>query len=435
MSDYGDQLLFEEYRRLQSLVSSQHDGPGRVSVLGWDLEYPSPESLLACVDQILFRRMNDFIPDNDHPVILDCGANIGYTTLHYKRQLPGARITAFEPDPVFLPLLRRNLQRNDAADVTVVDAAAWTAPGRAGWVTERKDGSRLAATCATGSVAPTDVRTVDLAAYLDQDIDLLKLDVEGAEFEIVPRLGDRLERVKNVLVEVHITDQRRYHGLAALLTTLKAAGFEIALNSYGPWRDLIRRHTPDPLHCEQYMLLAGWRTEAEAVVRESSYIPYVGIEPYRELAEMRARKFMEPQYRHATDILVDLMLREGEGDVHELSGPYRHERGHCWTYRLPADVPLGDTETFQDVSTLLLEDGHLLGPAHTPHAEIWERGGGRYSHWGPAIYLSASDNSDPNTNGRRYVAVCLKRASAENGRSGRDSVASPAVSSEAQTPR
>ena len=156
MNDYGDELLFEEHRRLQSLVSSQHDGPGRVSVLGWDLEYPSPESLLACVDQILFRRMNDFIPDNDHPVILDCGANIGYTTLHYKRQLPGAQITAFEPDPVFLPLLRRNLQRNDAADVAVVDAAAWTAPGRAAWVTERKDGSRLAATCAT---VPTALRT------------------------------------------------------------------------------------------------------------------------------------------------------------------------------------------------------------------------------------------------------------------------------------
>ena len=435
MNDYGDQLLFEEHRRLRSLVSGQHDGPGRVSVLGWDLEYPSPESLLACVDQILFRRMNDFIPDNDHPVILDCGANIGYTTLHYKRQLPGARITAFEPDPVFLPLLRRNLQRNDAADVAVVDAAAWTAPGRAGWVTERKDGSRLAATCATGSVALTDVRTVDLAAYLDQDIDLLKLDVEGAEFEIVPRLGDRLERVKNVLVEVHITDQDKYQGLAALLTTLKAAGFEIALNSYGPWRDLVRRHIPEPLHCEQYMLLAGWRTESEGVSRESSYMPYVGIEPYRELAEIRARKFMEPQYRHATDILVDLMTREGEGDVRELSGPYRHERGHCWTYRLPADVPLGDTETFQDVSTLLLEDGHLLGPAHTPHAEIWERGGGRYSHWGPAIYLSASDNSDPNTNGRRYVAVCLKRASAESCHTGQDSAASPAVSSEARTPR
>ncbi len=427
MDEFTHQRLFEEHRRLHSLVSSQADGPGRVTALGWDLEYPSPESLLACVDQILFRRMNDFIADHTHPVILDCGANIGYTTLHYKRQYPGAQITAFEPDPVFLPLLRRNLERNGAGDVVVVDAAVWTASGQAPWVTERKDGSRLAATCAAIPPASTSVRTVDLAAYLDQDIDLLKLDVEGAEFDLVPHLGNRLDRVKNVLVEIHITGQERYQGLAALLVTLKAAGFEIALNSYGPWRDLIRRHNPDPLHCEQYMLLAGWRMEATGVSREPSYIPYTGIEAYQELAEVRARKFMAPQYRHATDILIDLVTREGEWDVRELPGPYRHERGHCWTYRLPADVPLGDTEINQDVPTLLLEDGRLLGPAHTPHKEIWERGDGRYSHWGPAVYLSTSDNSDPNTNGRRYVAVCRTPPSA-------GATASP-ISLGAQTPR
>ena len=262
------------------------------------------------------------------------------------------------------------------------------------------------------AVGIEDVRTIDLATYLDREVDLLKLDVEGAEFEIVPHLDDRLARVKNILVEVHITDQERYRGLAELLTTLKGAGFEIALNSYGPWRDLVRRHTPEPLHCEQYMLLAGWRSEAADVSRVASYTPYVGIEPYRELAEMRARKFMEPQYRHATAILVDMVTGQGGWDIRELSEPFRRERGHCWTYRLPTDVPVGDTGVSQDVPTLVLEDGRLLGPAHTPHVEIWERGRGRYSHWGSALYLSTSDNSDPNTNGRTYVVVCPKPATA-----------------------
>ena len=347
MSELADEILFNEHRRLHALVSSEPDVPGRVSALGWDLEYPSPASLLACVDQTLFRRMNDFIADHAHPVILDCGANIGYTTLHYKRLYPGARITAFEPDPVFLPLLRRNLERNDAGDVVVVDAAVWTASGHARWVSEQKDGSRLADTC-MAAVGIEDVRTIDLATYLDREVDLLKLDVEGAEFEIVPHLDDRLARVKNILVEVHITDQERYRGLAELLTTLKGAGFEIALNSYGPWRDLVRRHTPEPLHCEQYMLLAGWRSEAADVSRVASYTPYVGIEPYRELAEMRARKFMEPQYRHATAILVDMVTGQGGWDIRELSEPFRRERGHCWTYRLPTDVPVGDTGVSQD---------------------------------------------------------------------------------------
>jgi len=99
MDEATHEILFDEYRRLRALAASQANGPGRMSALGCDLEHPSPGSLLACVDYIVFRRMNDFIADHDRPVILDCGANIGYTTSHYKRRFPGARITAFEPDP------------------------------------------------------------------------------------------------------------------------------------------------------------------------------------------------------------------------------------------------------------------------------------------------------------------------------------------------
>src|SRR5690606_18220931 len=52
---------------------------------------------------------------------------------------------------------------------------------------------------------------------------------------------------------------------------------------------------------------------------------------------------------------------------------------------------------------VLLEDGRVLGPAHTSHNEIRQQGNGRYSHWGEGVYLSSSDNSDPRTNGREYV--------------------------------
>jgi hypothetical protein len=55
---------------------------------------------------------------------------------------------------------------------------------------------------------------------------------------------------------------------------------------------------------------------------------------------------------------------------------------------------------------LLYEDDRLLGPAHTsPHAEIAELGRGRFSHWDEMIVFSASDNSDANSNGRKYWAV------------------------------
>jgi hypothetical protein len=55
---------------------------------------------------------------------------------------------------------------------------------------------------------------------------------------------------------------------------------------------------------------------------------------------------------------------------------------------------------------LLYENDHLLGPAHSLHADIGKLGRGRYSHWTDwGFIFSTSDNSDPNTNGRAYWAV------------------------------
>jgi len=73
---------------------------------------------------------------------------------------------------------------------------------------------------------------------------------------------------------------------------------------------------------------------------------------------------------------------------------------------LPVLELRGDLEGQPARSRLaMLEDGRPLGPAHALHADIVNVGAGRYSHWGPGVYFSASDNSDPRANGRRYVVV------------------------------
>jgi MoaA/NifB/PqqE/SkfB family radical SAM enzyme len=54
------------------------------------------------------------------------------------------------------------------------------------------------------------------------------------------------------------------------------------------------------------------------------------------------------------------------------------------------------------LTTCLYEDGVQLLHAHTPHDAIRTLGGGLYAHFGRRIWFSTSDNSDPNTNSRRY---------------------------------
>ncbi len=59
---------------------------------------------------------------------------------------------------------------------------------------------------------------------------------------------------------------------------------------------------------------------------------------------------------------------------------------------------------FDTGAVRIYEDGKALGPANAVHADIRALGGGRYSMWGDTLYMSASDNSDPNVNGKKYEA-------------------------------
>jgi hypothetical protein len=51
----------------------------------------------------------------------------------------------------------------------------------------------------------------------------------------------------------------------------------------------------------------------------------------------------------------------------------------------------------------IFENGKEIGPAHSLHNDIRNSGSGRFSHWNTGIYISASDNSNPKTNGRKYT--------------------------------
>jgi|GEM_PF-903313 hypothetical protein len=95
-----------------------------------------------------------------------------------------------------------------------------------------------------------------------------------------------------------------------------------------------------------------------------------------------------------------------------LNPPFLADSGAAWTARLHMAPELAMFEAQSDTleqpyrSPLRLsEDGVPLGPAHSLHALIRDQGRGRFSHWGPRqlLLFSASDNSDPNRNGRVYT--------------------------------
>jgi hypothetical protein len=90
----------------------------------------------------------------------------------------------------------------------------------------------------------------------------------------------------------------------------------------------------------------------------------------------------------------------------DLVPPFRHERPFGWLARLPGELMwAADSNDRPRKSPLELSENasRKLGPAHSAHAEVRERGLGRYSVWDDGwLYFSSSDNTDPNQNGRSY---------------------------------
>jgi len=255
------------YRELQAkLAGVPRYQPGFVAAGNWQLHYLDATSLLSAFDVIVVKRWNDFLCEKKAPVILDGGANIGISAIHYKQLFPDAVVTSFEPDPRACGVLRRNLAANNIHDVEVVEKALWTSKGRTSFFSEGADANRVVREhdaierLTSPSAKYCDVETVRLADYLaSTHFDLVKLDIESAEAEVIVDCGKTLRNVNNLVIEFHLTNSKP-HELARTLQTLAEQEFHVSVCSYGPWVDLLHQPSNTPkIEFDQYLLVSAWR--------------------------------------------------------------------------------------------------------------------------------------------------------------------------------
>lgn len=130
--------------------------------------------------------------------VVDLGANVGFASLYFLNAFPACRVTAIEPHPAHVAAIRRNLRLNDLEGRLVLhEAAAGNADGRAR-LTDRGTGSQL------DSAGEIDVPIIDVFGALGSEpIDLMKIDIEGAEYAILddPRFAQL--RPRFIVMEWH----------------------------------------------------------------------------------------------------------------------------------------------------------------------------------------------------------------------------------------
>lgn len=155
------------------------------------------------------QAMLQHSPSCHNPLIIDGGANAGLCTVFLARLFPNHRIIAVEPFSENVEVMRRNFERASITGVEIFEGALWGHAARLQLNRAHGDGREWAASVielGSGWIEGATVEQLVNRYFPGSPIDLLKLDIEGAEFSVLNDPATERFIVSNVRVltmEVH----------------------------------------------------------------------------------------------------------------------------------------------------------------------------------------------------------------------------------------
>lgn len=245
--------------------------PGRLKLEGKSFRYADLHSFYYEALQIFSQNLYDVELTSPRPLIVDCGAHIGLATLRFASMHPNSVIHTFEADPDIGEMLEDNVRSFGLHNVSVQKKAVWI----------HEDGVKFSQSCDdSGHIdgrGETRVPSFRLRDFLvENEVDLIKLDIEGAEFQVIKDCEDALARVRNLIIEVHRFANSEDQ-LGELLTILKRRGFHYMLGDLHA-ADWIPCETNPPFHAcstKNFIITVfAWRGES-AVVKVEQEFPRV----------------------------------------------------------------------------------------------------------------------------------------------------------------
>jgi len=142
-------------------------------------------------------------------VIIDLGGYCGGSSYFFARAAgPGGRVLCLEPDPLNFESLQKNIAFHQLKNVTALPLAAWSHSGKLRFETEGNMGSGVNAVHTRNARAiEIDSITLDdlVAKYLLERIDLIKMDIEGAECVVLRSAASLLAKFRpRLVIEPHV---------------------------------------------------------------------------------------------------------------------------------------------------------------------------------------------------------------------------------------
>jgi FkbM family methyltransferase len=194
-----------------------------------DIELDIEDDLRAGVSKIVMKELTttyqlDTVQLEPGDVILDIGAHVGIVSIYLAKKYPGIRVYAFEPHPDNYKRLVRNIEANGLYDAIVPINGAVTSDGRDVAMPPlmgNSGGSNIYNHSGT-QVSSYTLKEFLYRLNLQGKVKLLKMDCEGAEYEILEGNPDLLKGVEYFVGEFHVNREFNQERMIALQVAVKS---------------------------------------------------------------------------------------------------------------------------------------------------------------------------------------------------------------------
>ena len=236
MSHKYDLLRADLRLRLMEKLSRLVSISPRLYYRGMVFHIPRWKDLKGAFKDVFKKDVYYFNTRKESPLIVDGGGNAGLVVGYWKTLYPQCRIITFEPEPETYAILQLNIEANGFQNVVAhcyalskaaVQQTFFRPAGQPGSVYASLNAERV-----TGEQELFSVQTVPLSQFITEPVDLLKLDIEGAESDVLLELeaSGRIASVAQIILEYH-HNLRQTLGLSGMLGLLERNGFRYLLRA------------------------------------------------------------------------------------------------------------------------------------------------------------------------------------------------------------
>lgn len=196
-------------------------------------------TVMGLFGEVFLKNEYFFVAPQPEPVIIDCWANTGMTTIYYKRLYPKSTVYSFEPNKKAYSILQKNVKQNKLHNVHMFQQAVSDYSGNIDFF-DTEDPSFTTGTIAwrSGEYTKTTVECIRFSDFLkDKKIDLLKMDIEWGEDAVMFDLQKTgmFGNIDEIILEYHHNIENQASNFSKILDILQEAWYTYSINAVAFW--------------------------------------------------------------------------------------------------------------------------------------------------------------------------------------------------------